>query len=351
MVTTKLLLASGLLALGSSDFVGHNHNNRHNNNNQLARRGRQEEQISGGIDFSGCEEDPDTGLCCVEKEETVTSLEKEPILECTHKNVEQCHYTYVTQFSPSQEEVCEENFEKQCSITFKQQAYNETVKKCYKPIEKVCNGQGEEECRTVYESSCTTKYVGINCTQAHLPLQLSGSVGPVRGQVLAVTAPGSVELDKEPILRVEDLLAEIRLGQLNNILALPSTSIGIISSTGPTSTTTCLASHLSVHHLLGSSKTTINQTLGIPASIVILGFVFVESKDLDGWKALNTILSTQRSVLISVHCSNLHNSLQSFSCFSIVRNQSLAVPTPRGVELDNPDTVTLYDLFLKIFRV
>merc|ERR1711874_139737 len=117
--------------------VGHSHNN------QLARRGRQEEPVQGGIDFSGCVEDGETGLCCVEKEETVTSLEKEPILE----------------FTPSQEEVCEENFEKQCSITFKQQAYNETVKKCYKPVEKVCNGQGEEECRTVYESSCSTKYV------------------------------------------------------------------------------------------------------------------------------------------------------------------------------------------------
>ena len=91
--------------------------------------------------------------------ETVTSLEKEPILECTHKNTEQCHYTYVTQFAPSQEEVCEENFEKTCSITFKQKAFNETVQKCYRPIEKVCNGQGAEECRTVYESSCTTKYV------------------------------------------------------------------------------------------------------------------------------------------------------------------------------------------------
>merc|ERR1719431_2060007 len=62
-------------------------------------------------------------------------------------------------FKPSQEEVCEENFEKQCSITFKQQAYNETVRKCYKPVEKEGNGQGPEECRTVYESSCTTKYV------------------------------------------------------------------------------------------------------------------------------------------------------------------------------------------------
>ena len=35
----------------------------------------------------------------------ILSLEKEPILECVHKEVEQCHYTYVTQFKPSQEEV------------------------------------------------------------------------------------------------------------------------------------------------------------------------------------------------------------------------------------------------------
>merc|ERR1711892_1435985 len=127
---------------------------------QRARTGRQDDEaVPGGIDFSGCVTDPDTGLCCVDKEETVTSLEKEPILECTHKNTEQCHYTYVTQFKPSQEEVCEENFEKSCSITFKQQAYKETVNKCYRPVEKVCNGQGEEVCQTVYESSCTTKYV------------------------------------------------------------------------------------------------------------------------------------------------------------------------------------------------
>uniref|UniRef100_A0A0K2SW06 Uncharacterized protein n=1 Tax=Lepeophtheirus salmonis TaxID=72036 RepID=A0A0K2SW06_LEPSM len=115
--------------------------------------------VPGGIDFSGCVNDPDTGYCCIEKKETISSIQKDPILECTHKNVEKCHYTYITQFSPSQEEVCEENFEKICQITFKQQAFNETVKKCYRPLQKVCNGQGPEECRTLYESSCTTKYV------------------------------------------------------------------------------------------------------------------------------------------------------------------------------------------------
>ena len=124
-----------------------------------SRKGRQFDQDSAGVDFSGCETDLETGFCCVEKLEQIKTLRKDPILECTHKNIEQCHYTYVTQFKPSQEEVCEENFEKSCSITFKQQAYNETVNKCYRPVEKVCNGQGEEVCQTVYESSCTTKYV------------------------------------------------------------------------------------------------------------------------------------------------------------------------------------------------
>lgn len=65
----------------------------------------------------------------------------------------------MTKFKPSQEQVCEENFEKSCQITFKQQAFNETVRKCYKPVEKVCNGQGPEICQTVYESACSTKYV------------------------------------------------------------------------------------------------------------------------------------------------------------------------------------------------
>ena len=76
------------------------------------------------------------------KESQVQTLAKDPILECTHKNVEKCHYTYVTQFESAQEEVCEENFEKLCQITFKQQATMETVKKCYRPQRKVCNGQG-----------------------------------------------------------------------------------------------------------------------------------------------------------------------------------------------------------------
>ena len=75
-----------------------------------------------------------------------------------HRNIETCHYTYITAFKPTNEEVCEENFDKQCSITFTQKAFNETVRKCYRPVEKICDGNGPEVCQTVYESACTTKY-------------------------------------------------------------------------------------------------------------------------------------------------------------------------------------------------
>lgn len=67
--------------------------------------------VPGAIDFSQAQRTSD-GRLCVIKESSVETLAKDPILECIHKNVQKCHYTYVTQFEPAQEEVCEENFEK-----------------------------------------------------------------------------------------------------------------------------------------------------------------------------------------------------------------------------------------------
>ena len=115
---TLLVLSNSNSA--SADFVGHSSSGRHSGSHrqQLGRSGRaggdagaSDNAIQGGIDFSGCTTDPDSGLCCVEKEETVTSLEKEPILECTHKNVEQCHYSYVTKFTPTQVQFFQYGFE------------------------------------------------------------------------------------------------------------------------------------------------------------------------------------------------------------------------------------------------
>ena len=107
---------------------------------------------------------------------TVTSSEpssetrpvRQPVLECVHKNVSTCHYSYATRFTPHQEQVCSESYNKHCSITFNKIAEVETVRKCYKPLVSVCddsdddtNGDNDEEiCRTYYESVCTSRYQG-----------------------------------------------------------------------------------------------------------------------------------------------------------------------------------------------
>ena len=77
-----------------------------------------EPAVPGGVDFSQARRTPD-GRLCVIKEETIETLAKESVLECVHNNIEKCHYTYITQFDPTQEEECSENFEKLCSITFR----------------------------------------------------------------------------------------------------------------------------------------------------------------------------------------------------------------------------------------
>ena len=134
----------------------------------------------GGVDFSKATRTED-GRLCVIKMETIETVSKEPILDCKHKNVEKCHFTYITSFQPSQEQICNNNFEKSCSITFKQEVVSETIQKCYRPQKKVCNGQGIERCETVFESSCETKYIKqvsgefIGDTQCRkLPLEVCG---------------------------------------------------------------------------------------------------------------------------------------------------------------------------------
>ena len=208
------------------------------------------EVVTGGIDFSGCEQQPD-GMCCVFKESSFKSIKKDPVLECTHKQVEKCHYTYVTEFTPIQEEVCEENFEKKCQITFKKMASVETVKKCYTPLEKVCGGGdsladpslpvygnapptsylpdggsprtgnggganraggngggGQEECKTFYESACTTKYIEkqpgkfVGDTRCEkLPIELCGQGCTV--------VPGPEECHDKDVTSVIDVPEEV----------------------------------------------------------------------------------------------------------------------------------------------
>jgi len=138
-------------------------------------------QLQGGVDFSEATRLED-GRLCVIKEETVETVRKDPVLECTHKNMENCHYTYITKFNPAQQQQCVENFVKSCQITFRPEATRETVRKCYRPQRKVCNGQGPRQCNTEYETSCTTRYVEnspgkyVGDTQCEkLPVSVCGS--------------------------------------------------------------------------------------------------------------------------------------------------------------------------------
>ena len=50
----------------------------------LVREGR-EVEVQGGIDFSNAEFDEESGKKCIMKNVEVDSLNKEPILQCTHQ--------------------------------------------------------------------------------------------------------------------------------------------------------------------------------------------------------------------------------------------------------------------------
>jgi len=128
-----------------------------------------EEEPNGIIDFSSAIAQPD-GSMCITKTKYVEKMEKTPVKECWHQNVTACHETYVTEFRPNQEQVCEEHFWKACKITFKEQAYNYTLESCMKPLIKKCEepsygkpsyGPPKEPkmvCKTWFESVCNTTY-------------------------------------------------------------------------------------------------------------------------------------------------------------------------------------------------
>jgi hypothetical protein len=75
---------------------------------------------SGGgftlVDFTNATISQDGNRECVNTTGIMETYDKRPIYQCFHRNEEQCHYTYVTQFEPTKEEVCEENYEKNCKV-------------------------------------------------------------------------------------------------------------------------------------------------------------------------------------------------------------------------------------------
>merc|ERR1712203_874306 len=132
----QIALLLAIFALASGDLVRQGRRGRRLGGRRQ-RQGRQEAEesaaeIQGGVDFSGCVDVEETGLCCVEKEETIKTIQKDPILECTHKNVEKCHYTYVTQFTPAHKRYAKRTLKKLVKSPSNNKLLK-TVKKCYKP--------------------------------------------------------------------------------------------------------------------------------------------------------------------------------------------------------------------------
>ena len=98
------------------------------------------------------------GERCIDKVIMVQETEYDDVITCKHSYSEKCHTTYSTDYTPQQEEKCEENFKKNCFIEFKPKASQEQVKFCYTPLVKNCDIPGPEECSVEYTSACTTRY-------------------------------------------------------------------------------------------------------------------------------------------------------------------------------------------------
>ena len=97
------------------------------------------------------------GRKCIIHTDMVETFTKEPVLKCNRTMERKCHNTYLTFFTPTQEKVCEEYFEKKCKIVFDKKKVGESIRKCIRPQQKICDGSGPEECRTIYETSCTSQ--------------------------------------------------------------------------------------------------------------------------------------------------------------------------------------------------
>ena len=102
------------------------------------------------------------GERCIDKVVIVQETEYDDVVTCKHSYSEKCHTTYATDYEPTQEEKCEENFKKNCFIEFKPKASQEQVQFCYTPLVKNCDTPGPEVCTTEYTSACTTRLVGIS---------------------------------------------------------------------------------------------------------------------------------------------------------------------------------------------
>ena len=85
--------------------------------------------------------------------------------------------------------------------------------------------------------------------------------------------------------------------------------------------------------------------------MVILGFVFVSTKNFDGWEALDPILSAKLFMLVAIDGTDPDEALERLAGLLVFRNELLAMAAPGGVELDDPDPVGVLDPVVEVVRV
>ena len=119
--------------------------------------GRISQQLLDSLQQNGSLTVTSDGLTCIKKLMSIEYTEYTEAMTCVHKTKERCHDTFVTQFEPHQEQVCDEKFEKTCTISYENVAVNEEVEVCKTYLCPDCSREGPEECQTVYDTVCETK--------------------------------------------------------------------------------------------------------------------------------------------------------------------------------------------------
>ena len=78
------------------------------------------------------------------------------------QNVTQCYNTYVTKYTSSVREKCEDVFVKTCRIVQRSRAYNHTVRMCKRPLVKDCSPQSSvSDCLFVCLFVCSHIYENL----------------------------------------------------------------------------------------------------------------------------------------------------------------------------------------------
>lgn len=155
-------------------------------------------------------------------------------------------------------------------------------------------------------------------------------------QLLAVAAPGGVELDDPVELRVVDVGSEVSGSESLNLagrsflVSSISLLLLLLLSLLTTLLLTSLVESLGVGDEFCSLESKVHHTLSSSLSIVVGRFVLIVSEEFESGEALDSV--GRAGLLVSGHVdsSNVDDAVESLGQFLELRGESLAVAAPGG---------------------